>query len=96
MMPRVQTVTIDLSEVTSSAELHALLRESLGFPDWYGCNLDAFWDAITGLVEMPLKLQISGWQAFSSHLPRDARLMQKCLEQMTTEFPEQAATVVFD
>ena len=96
MMPRVQTVTIDLSDVTSAAELHALLREKLGFPGWYGCNWDAFWDAITGLVDMPLKLQISGWQAFSSHLPRDARLMQKCLEQMTAEFPEQAATVVFD
>lgn len=95
-MSRVQTVNIDLSDVTSAAELHALLREKLGFPDWYGCNWDAFWDAITGLVEMPLKLQISGWQRFSSHLPRDAQLMQKCLEQMTAEFPEQAATVVFD
>jgi RNAse (barnase) inhibitor barstar len=94
-MSRLQTVNIDLSEVTSAAELHALLRESLGFPDWYGCNWDAFWDAITGLVEMPVNLQISGWQRFSSRLPRDARLMQKCLADMTTEYPEAAPAVVF-
>ena len=93
-MSRVQTVNIDLSDVTSAAELHALLREKLGFPGWYGCNWDAFWDAITGLVDMPVNLRISGWQRFSSRLPKDARLLQKCLEQMTTELPDQAPILV--
>ena len=95
-MSRLQTVNIDLSEVTSSAELHALLRESLGFPDWYGCNWDAFWDAITGLVQMPAQLKISGWDTLSRRLPGDAKLMQKCLADMKIEYPELASDVEFD
>lgn len=51
-MSRVQLVEIDLRAITSAEELHSLLMESLNFPGWYGANWDAFWDAITGLVEM--------------------------------------------
>ncbi|MCP3751515.1 barstar family protein [Pseudomonas sp. SBB6] len=95
-MSRLQVVGIDLGKVTSAKELHCLLRDALGFPDWYGCNWDAFWDAITGLVQMPRQLQISGWDAFSSRLPRDAELLQKCLAAMQVEYPQLAADVLFE
>ncbi|WP_268800413.1 barstar family protein [Pseudomonas huanghezhanensis] len=39
--------------MASAEELHCVLRGALGFPGWQGCNWDAFWDAITGLIEMP-------------------------------------------
>ncbi|MBP5953865.1 barstar family protein [Pseudomonas sp. P42] len=41
-MSRLELVSIDLSEVQSSQALHGMLKEALGFPDWYGCNWDAF------------------------------------------------------
>ncbi|WP_371316783.1 barstar family protein [Pseudomonas gingeri] len=91
-----QVVEIDLSEVTSSSELHSILSEALGFPGWYGGNWDAFWDAITGLVPMPAQLKISGWGRFSRRLPGDARLMQKCFADMKAEYPERALDVAFD
>ncbi|RON62171.1 ribonuclease inhibitor [Pseudomonas fluorescens] len=95
-MTRLQVVKIDLSGVASSDELHSTLRVSLGFPGWYGCNWDAFWDAITGLVQMPAQLKISGWDTLSRRLPGDAKLMQKCLADMKIEYPELASDVEFD
>lgn len=94
-MGRLHMVNIDLSEVSSSDELHCILKDALGFPEWYGCNWDAFWDAITGLVEMPAHLKISGWNILSKRFPEDARLMQQCLVEMKVEYPALASDVHF-
>lgn len=72
-----------------------MLGATLGFPNWYGRNWDAFWDAITGLVEMPTMLQLTGWSGFAQRLPRDAQLMQQCLAQMVTEYPDLAPMVQY-
>lgn len=95
MMTRLAVVEIDLSEVASASELHRALKDALGFPGWYGGNWDAFWDAISGLVPMPIQLRISGWDAFSRSLPADAKLLQKCLARTKSEYPESAADVLF-
>ncbi|MDP3977289.1 MAG: barstar family protein [Pseudomonas sp.] len=94
-MSRAELVEIDLQAVTSAEELHSLLMVSLGFPGWYGCNWDAFWDAITGLVEMPKTLKFLGWQKLSQRLPRDAALLQECLTEMQAEYPQFAPEVVY-
>ena len=95
-MARLQVVKVDLSEVTSSDELHSILKDALGFPGWYGSNWDAFWDAIKGLVEMPIHLEISEWNTLSRRLPGDAKLMQKILEDMKIEYPDLAPDVEFE
>lgn len=94
-MSRLHMVNIDLSGVSSSEELHCVLKDALGFPGWYGCNWDAFWDAITDLVEMPEHLKISGWNMLSKRLPEDARLMHECLTEMKVEYPALASDVDF-
>jgi hypothetical protein len=47
---RRKQVTLDVSTIQDSMELHSLLKKELELPDFYGMNWDAFWDAITGLV----------------------------------------------
>lgn len=94
-MSRPRFIRIDLSNVTSTLDLHSILRDSLGFPGWYGCNWDAFWDAITGLVQLPEKLQIVGWDSLSLRLPQDAELMQSCLLDLVSEHPELAPSLEF-
>ncbi|BAV75623.1 hypothetical protein TRE132_36840 [Pseudomonas chlororaphis subsp. aurantiaca] len=91
-MTRLQRVDIELSTVTSVAELHAILHGALGFPDWHGAN----WDAITSLVEMPVQLKLHGWDGLVTRLPRDAHLMRQCLEKMTVHYPAFASQVTFD
>lgn len=91
--PRNTLVEIDLSAVTRTDALHAVLRDELGFPGWYGCNWAAFWDAITGLVDMPLRLRFFGWQAFSTALPADAAALGDCLQELARQQPDRAALV---
>ncbi|WP_431512394.1 barstar family protein [Variovorax sp. DAIF25] len=96
MNDRKSEVTIDLSDVASPLELQQRLSRSLEFPDWYGKNWDAFWDAITGLVDMPHQLRLLGWQTLKDRLPLDAELLRACLEKMQKELPGSASTVVYD
>ena len=42
---------IDGNAVTSMEDIHKLLAQQLGFPEWYGGNLDALHDCLTDLHE---------------------------------------------
>ena len=92
-MNRQALVTIDLSDINSPRQLHAALASALGFPSFYGMNWDAFWDAITGLVDMPQQLELRGWQAFAARLPAEAAILQRILARMAQDMPAQAAQV---
>lgn len=92
---RPEVVEIDLTDVTTVDGLQLLLMDRLGFPGWYGCNWNAFWDAITGLVAMPRRLRVVGWAGFAARLPDDARLMRECLDDMAAQYPEDAAQVEY-
>ncbi len=94
-LDRLELVSIDLSQAETSAQLHVLLADSLGFPGSYGHNWDAFWDAITSLVAMPRRVLMVGWAAFQARLPDDARIMRQSLDDMAAEFPALAAKVVY-
>lgn len=95
-MSRIEQIDIDLSNVMTSAQLHQTIAETLNFPDWYGCNWDAFWDAITKLVEMPNRLKLNEWSIFESRLPRDAKIMKECLDEMSRKYPTSASQVIFN
>lgn len=49
-------VDIDGAELEFAKVFHRLLKESGAVPAFYGENLAAFWDALTGLIERPFKL----------------------------------------
>lgn len=93
METRIPLVEIDLSRVSSAHELQSVLKESLGFPSFYGMNWNAFWDAITGLVEMPETLRLQAWEDFSHRLPSEARQLSSCLEDMKRQYPSLASNV---
>jgi len=88
-------VTVDMSGIASVDHLHEVLSEALEFPSWYGRNWDAFWDSITGLVDMPEQLHLIGWGMFAERFPRDARIMKECLDDMSNELPTLAARVSY-
>ena len=92
-MHRPDLVTIDLGNINSPRQLHAALAAALGFPSFYGMNWDAFWDAITGLVDMPQQIELRGWPAFAVRLPHEAAMLQRILARMAQEMPDQAAHV---
>ncbi len=87
-----ESVVIDLSNVNTARQLQQVLRESLGFPSFYGLNWDAFWDAITGLVELPQKLIFLGWEGFNNRLPEEADQLTRSLTNFNKTYPSLGCT----
>ncbi|MGG1313171.1 barstar family protein [Cohnella laeviribosi] len=52
-----RNVVLDGGKIDNVDQLHAALKEVLKLPDYYGHNLDALWDCLTGWVEMPLTIR---------------------------------------
>ncbi|MBB4868110.1 RNAse (barnase) inhibitor barstar [Pseudomonas nitritireducens] len=94
-MTRLQIVTIDLDGVHDKEELHGRLAQALKFPDWYGRNWDAFWDAITGLVDMPEVLELHGWSAFSVAMPNESNQLTELFGEMKEKYPRWAPRVIY-
>lgn len=68
-------VVIDVGSARSERDLHEVLKRELGFPPFYGMNWDAFWDAATGLVEMPGRLRFVRWAELERHVPLAAPVL---------------------
>ena len=51
---------IDGSAITSMTDIHAALAQQLSFPAWYGGNLDALHDCLTGLHQETVVSLIHG------------------------------------
>lgn len=76
-----QIIEIDVSSVSTPLELHKAIKENLGMPDFYGMNWDAFWDGITGLIQMPDVLIMNGWHILKRRLPTEAMCFEKLINK---------------
>lgn len=45
-MKKKKTIILDLTDCKYLGELHERIRVAFDFPEWYGANLDAFWDLL--------------------------------------------------
>lgn len=55
-------VIIDGKNLKDKKSLHLILKEKLNLPEYYGENLDALWDCLTGDIAMPLSIV---WENFN-------------------------------
>lgn len=70
-------ITIDGTQIDNASQMHDFLKEALGLPDYYGANLDALWDGLTGWVETPLTIQ---WEHFQESENKLGEYSQRLLE----------------
>lgn len=52
----------DCSQIKSPEAFHSMLAQTLGFPQDYGCNLDALFDCLTACRE-DRELVLNNWHA---------------------------------
>ncbi len=92
---RTERIELDLTKVESSYQLHQLLKTKLGLPTFYGMNWDAFWDAITGMIELPLMIEFKGWKEFCINNSCEAKILKDIMQQYNDEFPSLHCETVY-
>ncbi len=90
-----QEITIDFENIENPDALQQLLFEGLNFPGFYGMNWDAFWDAITGLIEMPKILTLKNHKTLQNKLPKEYKILIECLEDMNKEYPDIQCKIIY-
>lgn len=75
-------IEIDLTDVKSKEAFHDKIQEELTCPPYYGRNLDALYDVLTGYCE-PTALDFVGYIDFAHDLPGyGSAFKEMCLEAM--------------
>lgn len=69
-------VTIDCSRIHSKEDLHQVFTEALSFPDWYGKNLDALHDCLTGLTGT---IRLENWEEAEIRLGKYGAAAKKAI-----------------
>ena len=73
--------TIDFTNVNHYLEMHFTIRQALDFPDYYGCNWDAFWDCLTNMVGRPIHIKIIGFDIIERKFENAAKIMMETLKE---------------
>lgn len=60
---------LDFSECRYLGEIYEVIKNELELPAWFGANLDALWDAITGIMYTPAEVRIFRTVGRSELLP---------------------------
>ena len=56
------TIYIDFAEIGDYDDFYAQLKEKLTLPEFFGDNLDALYDSITGFAELPLHIEFENFE----------------------------------
>lgn len=84
---------IDLQEINSIHQLHQVFKDRLQLPDFYGMNWDAFWDAVTGLAELPEQLSLLHWNGFVRKFPDDSKILLRLIRDYNSVSHQQIVLV---
>ncbi len=65
-------IVIEGQDMKNINDFHLYLKETLGFPEYYGMNLDALWDMLTSWVDLPLTIEWKNFESSENNLRDDA------------------------
>ncbi len=71
---------IDFTECRYIGELYRELKKKLELPDWCGENLDALWDALTGIMYTPAEISVkksTAWHEIQEYADSIVEVMQE-------------------
>ena len=83
-----KTYIIDFRETVYYLEMHQTLQKALDFPDYYGCNWDAFWDCLTDMYGEPIRIEIVGIENIERRFEDATEKMLAILKEFKYYIPE--------
>lgn len=88
-----KTYNLNFSKVVTQDDFHAVIKSSLDCPDYYGRNLDALWDVLTGYIETPSRLMIVGAVHLEEKLGGFGKAALNMFHEAAKEVPELGVVV---
>ncbi|MBQ9779406.1 MAG: barstar family protein [Clostridia bacterium] len=76
-----EVYTLDFSNVENYLEMHFVIRDALDWPDYYGCNWDAFWDCLNNMLGRPIHVEIIGLDNIERKFGETTRKMLDILRE---------------
>ena len=61
-----ETIRLDGARLCRRKEAMELLGRALALPEWWGRNLDALYDCLTGELGRPVRLELTGRNAMEA------------------------------
>lgn len=89
-----KTVSIDFTGYRYILQLHEEMKNKLDFPDFYGENLSALWDCLTGFIEVPVFIEFHGINTLKPDLRQVAIKMIGIFERAKSMYNELDYVVV--
>ena len=71
--------------------MHFTIRDALDFPDYYGCNWDAFWDCLTDMVGRPIHIEIIGLDVIRRKFDDSADKIIEILKELKHDYDDEYA-----
>ena len=84
------TISIDFSGCKYTDDIQEKLKESFGFPDYYGKNWSAFWDCLSDFAiseDVNREIIISGLDKLHADMKDYTRTMVEVMLRAETLFP---------
>lgn len=71
-------IVLDFTDCKYPADIHRVLKDSFGFPEYYGANGDALWDCLNDLFLAQKKLS-SKFAEFLPLIKKCKHILSRCL-----------------
>ena len=70
---------LDFSEVKYIYDVHQIIKKEFDFPDYYGANWDAFWDCITDMANLEMKIDVLNFDILKKVSEKDSAIFVELL-----------------
>lgn len=60
-----EEIVLDFTSCNYIGEVYQVIKKGLGFPNYFGENLDALWDCLGDYCEAPMIIKIKGIQTLT-------------------------------